>query len=130
MFFGLNLLFWLQLAVIPSGTDFEPPVYTTWRGSCVSFARTQNPNIPDYMFTLKQKKAAADPLALPLPGNTAVIDVGTKAGHLAAIEDVHLLTGEITVLDANWVKGKVTRRTGTMRELDIVGVIPRKTAEN
>lgn len=87
--------------------------------NCVFFARSIVPELPYGLTYFFAKKRIINKLT-PEPGAIAVIDTGDEIGHLAVIESF-TNKGEIRLTDANWVKDKVTMRSGTEKELKIIG---------
>ena len=98
---------------IPYTTEYLPD--NVYAGDCVLYARSKVPTLPHNLWTWKDKLAIVNSHT-PSVGSAAMIpyvDAKTKeaVGHVAYVEKVE--GNSITLVDANFKTGKITRRTAT-----------------
>jgi hypothetical protein len=94
-------------------------VNATTRCNCVLYARCRVPRLPGGLFTLNDKKRIMNS-GVPTPGSVAVMDVLAGVGHLAVVEAVNR-DGTITVSETNYRSCQYTVRTGTPRNMRVLG---------
>ena len=114
------------------------------RCNCVLYARSQGLIFPTGMWTIEDKKKIIDSQK-PKVGCLVIMNVGiwyyrngirVFSGHLGIVEKISYTTKKcaccgailttsaisyLTIRDANYVKCKVTRRSGTPVELKVLG---------
>jgi len=85
-------------------------VIGTWSGECVSYARSRVPSLPYGLNTLADKKRIMNSSSCK-KGSVAIIDASSW-GHVAYVEncDSSGSTQGITIVEANYKPGKITRR--------------------
>lgn len=112
--------------------------------NCVKWVRQNKvPSLPTGLCTLEDKKkiirsqtprvgsvAIIDPHFLSKKGDDCdgkLLKVGTSIGHVAYVKGVKKKKGKqdvITIEEANYKKCKISPRTGTKAELQIIGFYP------
>jgi len=88
------------------------------RYNCVKYARSLKPNLPFGLWTILDKIKIVNSCT-PKIGAIAVINTGLPWGHLGVVEEIK--SSSITIDEANFQFGKITRRIGTATELKILG---------
>lgn len=87
--------------------------------NCVKFARTKIPSLPSGLLTTASKQAIINTL-FPRVGSAAIFSYN----HIGVVTNAGINpSGEIIVslIEANYSPCKIAPRTGTLRELQIVG---------
>lgn len=87
-------------------------------GNCVLWARTKIPSLPFGLWTISDKLNIMNDKEAK-KGSVAVINVGWPYGHVAVVK--YVVDEKICINEANFMSGKITERTGTEKELKIVG---------
>lgn len=88
------------------------------RFNCVKWVRARVTNLPFGLWTIYDKKKIIDTKNAK-KGRVAIMDYCFPIGHLGIVKDV---SGNfITILEANFLMGKITERIGKMKELKILG---------
>lgn len=86
--------------------------------NCVFYVREKVKNLPWGLTTLNDKIKIIDSKNAKI-GRVAIIQTGQQWGHVAIVREVK--DDQITIEEANFVRNKITIRTGTKEELKIVG---------
>lgn len=94
----------------PRGVTKE--IVGNYSGECVQFARERSPRLPTGLFTWQDKKNIINSRK-PSADSVAVIGFNTgnyvDIGHVAVVESFN--NNSITILEANYTVGKISRRT-------------------
>ena len=98
------------------------------RFNCVKYARTLIPSLPFGLWTIWDKKKIINSEKSKV-GNIAIMKVGLPWGHVGVVTDRTGGGRYKTIQEANFRIGKITKRTGTSKDLKIIGYFdPRKKA--
>ena len=125
-----KLLFLLTCGVAaPAIAGIQTEVVGNFAGECVAYARSRVPSLPPGLFTMQNKRDLMTSRKCKA-GSIAVIEYGS-VGHVAVVEkcDRDGKKEGITITEANWQRGKITKRKASSsnglraaeRELKIVG---------
>jgi hypothetical protein len=93
------------------------------RYNCVKYARSRYSSLPYGLWTLRDKTKIINSFTPKMLECVAIIDAGFW-GHIAIVVE---FTGDehnpsdIVIEEANYLSGKITRRSGTPKELKILG---------
>ena len=92
-------------------------VIGNFNGECVAYARQKVPSLPSGLYTLADKKKVINSRTCKA-GSVAIIDVGNY-GHVAVVEkcDSSGSTQSITITEANYKPGKITRRQSKVSKI-------------
>lgn len=90
------------------------------RFNCVLFARNKVRSLPYGLFTLEDKKKIINTQTSHV-GDIAIMDVGGSVGHVGVVIDRGLKGEYKTILEANYRSGTITERTGSTKDLKIIG---------
>ena len=117
--FGALILFLtIMAALVTTGSADGIVDYNDTR-ECVAYVRSRIPSIPAGLFTLKDKINTINDYT-PQAGSVAIIDAGTREGHVAVVNSVYS-NGIIEIEETNWA-GRVRRiRSGTPQDLRVLG---------
>lgn len=101
-----------------SSMRYEVPSDDNYRNNCVRWLRTYRiPSLQSGLYTLSDKSSIINDYNARV-GSVAIIDSGYY-GHVAYVEAVN--DGRISIIEANWIPGKITRACGFEEELNITG---------
>ena len=90
--------------------------------NCVLYARSHYPNLPEGLWNLRQKRAIINS-STPQVGCVAIMNTGW-IGHCGIVESFmgdQSNPGEITIVEANYKRGYISRRTGRPEDLKLIG---------
>ena len=90
--------------------------------NCVLYARSHYPNLPEGLWNLRQKRAIINS-STPQVGCVAIMNTGW-IGHCGIVESFmgdQSNPGEITIVEANYKRGYISRRTGRPADLKLIG---------
>lgn len=102
------------------GTDalagIETSIQGNFRGECVAYARSRVPGLPGGLFTMQDKLQIINSNRCR-EGSVAIIRYGS-VGHVAVVEkcDRDGKKEGITITEANWQSGVITRRKASSRD--------------